>query len=192
MGNTTQVLKNLNYNILFSVFVSVVTELIMKEKLTTETCPTSKPSPDLSSGDSLLGDCSSSSARSSMQSSSAGPASSMTSPVESSTSKAGLSLTFSLSLPTFLQVVATKLTFYKISWLLLTFQLIHYYSKWLIHELIQHVWLSIRLNNVIARKKTNWTNWTKNNLILFLLPTMVDGWSKKSMQIQVAMSPLQT
>ena len=144
MGNTAQVLQNLNYNIWFSVFVSVVTELIMKEKLTTETCPTSKPSPDLSSSDSLLGDCSSSSARSSMQSSSAGPASSMTSPVESSTSKSGLSLTFSLSLPTFLQVVTTKLTFYTISWLLLTFQLIYDYAKWFKYWRIRvAIWTSL-------------------------------------------------
>ena len=44
-----------------------------------------------------------------------------------------------------------------ISWLLLTLKFIHDYAKWSIHELIHHVWLSIRLNNLIAGHKTNWT-----------------------------------
>ena len=30
----------------------------------------------------------------------------------------------------------------------------HYYAKWSIHESIHHVWLSIRLNTLIARHKT--------------------------------------
>ena len=48
-----------------------------------------------------------------------------------------------------------------ISWLLFTLELINDYTKWfLIHEKIHHVWLSIRLNNLIAGHKTNWT---KNN-----------------------------
>ena len=40
-----------------------------------------------------------------------------------------------------------------ISWL--TLKLIHDYAKWLIHELIIHVWIIIRLNNLIAIHKTN-------------------------------------
>ena len=40
-----------------------------------------------------------------------------------------------------------------ISWLLLTLKFIHDYAKWSIHELIHHVWLSIRLNNLIAGHK---------------------------------------
>ena len=47
-----------------------------------------------------------------------------------------------------------------ISWLLFTLELIHDYAMWSIHELIHHVWLSIRLKNLKARHKTNWT---KNN-----------------------------
>ena len=35
------------------------------------------------------------------------------------------------------------------------------YPKWWIHELILYVWLSIRLNNQIARHKTNWTHTKK-------------------------------
>ena len=37
------------------------------------------------------------------------------------------------------------------------FELIYDYAKWLVHEWIHHVWLSIRLNYLIARHKTNWT-----------------------------------
>ena len=44
-----------------------------------------------------------------------------------------------------------------ISWLLFTLKLIHDHAKWSIHELIHHVWLSITLNNLIARHKRNWT-----------------------------------
>ena len=37
------------------------------------------------------------------------------------------------------------------------FELIRDYANWLIHLLIHHVWLSIRLNNLIAGHSTNWT-----------------------------------
>ena len=44
--------------------------------------------------------------------------------------------------------------------------------KWSNHEIIHHVWLSIRLNNFIAGHKTNWKknlwNWSKLVLFLFL------------------------
>ena len=42
-----------------------------------------------------------------------------------------------------------------ISWLLFTLELLHDYANWSIHELIHHVWLSIRLDNLIACRKTN-------------------------------------
>ena len=35
-------------------------------------------------------------------------------------------------------------------------KIFHGYAKWLIHELIHHFWLSIRLNNLTARHKTSW------------------------------------
>ena len=38
----------------------------------------------------------------------------------------------------------------------MTLESIHDYSKWLIH----HVWLSIRLNNLVARHKTLIEQWT--------------------------------
>ena len=41
-----------------------------------------------------------------------------------------------------------------ISWLPFTFELIHEYAKWLIHKLVHPIWLSIRLNNLIAGHKT--------------------------------------
>ena len=44
-----------------------------------------------------------------------------------------------------------------ISWLPLTLELIHDYAKLSIHEIIHHVWLSVRLNNLIARSEKNWT-----------------------------------
>ena len=44
-----------------------------------------------------------------------------------------------------------------ISWLLFILELIHDCAKWSIHGLIHHVWLSIRLNYLIAGHKTNWT-----------------------------------
>ena len=37
------------------------------------------------------------------------------------------------------------------------------YRKWSIHKLIHHVWLSLRLNNLIAGFKTNWTK--KSSLV---------------------------
>ena len=40
------------------------------------------------------------------------------------------------------------------SWLQFTFKLIHEYAKWSYLELIHHVWLSIRLNNLIVIHKT--------------------------------------
>ena len=43
-----------------------------------------------------------------------------------------------------------------ISWFQLTLELIHDNAKWLAHELINHVWLSLRLNNQASRQKTNW------------------------------------
>ena len=47
-----------------------------------------------------------------------------------------------------------------ISWLLFTNEWIHDYAKWSIHKLINSVWLSKRLNNLIAGHKANWTNKT--------------------------------
>ena len=43
-----------------------------------------------------------------------------------------------------------------ISWLPFTLEFIHDNAKWFIHELIHCVWLSIRLNDLIAEQKTKW------------------------------------
>ena len=51
-----------------------------------------------------------------------------------------------------------RLFWFVISWLLFTFKLTHDYAKWSIHATIQHAWLSIRLYNLRARHKANWTN----------------------------------
>ena len=41
-----------------------------------------------------------------------------------------------------------------------TFELIRDYEKCAIHELMHHIWLSVRLNNLIARYKINFTIFT--------------------------------
>ena len=51
------------------------------------------------------------------------------------------------------------------SWLPFHLELVHGYAKWLIRELI-HVWLSIRLNGLIARHKTNWAKNTNTSINL--------------------------
>ena len=71
-----------------------------------------------------------------------------------------------------------------ISWLLFTFEWIHYYAKWSIHALINHVLLSIRLNNLIARYKTNWNK--KMQLLI-----LKKGKSKVSWRIY-SLSPYYT
>ena len=43
-----------------------------------------------------------------------------------------------------------------ISCLPITFELIQDYEKWLVHELKNHFWISIRLNNQITCHKRNW------------------------------------
>ena len=48
-------------------------------------------------------------------------------------------------------------------------ELIHYHAKWSFHELIHHVWRSIRLNNLIAghtkliKKDYNNITWQRQN-----------------------------
>ena len=44
-----------------------------------------------------------------------------------------------------------------IPWVPFTLELIHDYAKWWIHKWILNIWLSKRLNNLIAGHKTNWT-----------------------------------
>ena len=50
-----------------------------------------------------------------------------------------------------------------LSWIPFTLQLIHNQTKWPIHDLIHHVWFSIRLNNFIAGCKNNWTKKLQKN-----------------------------
>ena len=49
-----------------------------------------------------------------------------------------------------------------------TLKLVHDYAKWLIRELIHLVWLSKRLNNLIARHKTNCTNKSISTVLNFI------------------------
>ena len=44
-----------------------------------------------------------------------------------------------------------------LSWLPFYFELIPDHANWSFHKFILNVWLSIRLNNLKARNKTNWT-----------------------------------
>ena len=54
-----------------------------------------------------------------------------------------------------------------IKWLQYTIELIHDCARLLFNELIHHVWLSIRLYNLIARHETNWNYWTKKCCLQF-------------------------
>ena len=60
-----------------------------------------------------------------------------------------------------------------ISLLLLTLELILHNAKWLIHELIYHVWLKIRFNNLKARHKTNPTKVRNISIQLCPMPTPI-------------------
>ena len=70
------------------------------------------------------------------------------------------------------------------SLLTFTFEVIHNYAKWLIHELIHCVWLSIRLNNLIAGYKANWIKMLYSCVVKFMMTWTLDN-PKSSVCIQI-------